>query len=238
MQLLQLDSRHRSNNTHDPGRSEFDLACSISNCKSIELVSASIPTSYYTVAAGRNTFVLTTSLASSTITIAPAIYTMASLASTITATVSLNNFAVTANTTTLRLTFAYNGAFTIQVPGEQMAAVLGLSKGTVHSSSSNNLTSINACELSPPVINITSNSIGPCYMAGTGREIPPTFCVPVDVDAASMINWNYENQFRQKKQYHSDPRDLQQIDITLRDQFGVVLDMNGMNYTLILRIEQ
>ena len=238
MHLLQLDSRHRQNDTHDPGRSLFDLACSIPNCKSIELVSASIPTSYYTIAPGRNTFILTTSLASSTITIAPAIYTMASLATIITGTVSLSNFAVTASTSSLKLTFSYNGAFTIQIPGEQMASVLGLPQGMVHSSSGNALTSINACELSPPVINITSNAIGPCYMAGTGRELPPTFCVPVDVDSGSMINWNYENQFRQKKQYHSDPRDLQQIDITLRDQFGVVLDMNGMNYTLILRIEQ
>ena len=66
---LYLDSRHRNNQSDDDGRANFSLSTPLRSVVSAELVSASIPVSWYTIAQGKNTFELTHSGSTTTITI-------------------------------------------------------------------------------------------------------------------------------------------------------------------------
>jgi hypothetical protein len=77
--------------------------------------------------------------------------------------------------------------------------------------------------------------LGSAYASGLGREVPPLYTVPIDVNAGAMITFNSQSHFIQKKRYQN-PRDISEIDVVLRDAFGSVLNMNGLSYTLVLQV--
>ena len=236
MRLLQLDSRHRSNITDDNGRSIFHLASSLKGVTSVELVQACLPHSMYTVGAPNNAFQLTQGGSTVTVTLDPSIYTLTTLATEVQSKINVNNFSCTAGqTTTLKLLFSFNAAFSIRVTSEQLAAVFGLTRNTIHTSVGNALQSQFCCELSSPSISVTSRALGSSYASGLGREVPPLYTIPVDQSAGSMLVFNSQSHFIQKKRY-SNPRDISEIDIVLRDAFGSVLNMNGMPYSLVLQV--
>ena len=80
---LYLDSRHRNNQSDDDGRANFSLSTPLRSVVSAELVSASIPVSWYTIAQGKNTFELTHSGSTTTITITEGVYTLTTLATAV-----------------------------------------------------------------------------------------------------------------------------------------------------------
>ena len=235
--LLQLDSRNRSNLTQDNGRSVYHLASSLKDVTSVELVQACIPHSMYTVSTPNNTFELTQGGSTVTVTLDPSIYTLTTLATEIQSKINVAAFTCSAGqTTTLKLLFSFTGAFSIRVPSEQLAAVFGLTRNTLHTSVGNALQSQFCCELSPPSISITSRALGSAYASGLGREVPPLYTVPIDVNAGAMITFNSQSHFIQKKRYQN-PRNISEIDIVLRDAFGSILNMNGLPYNLVLQVQ-
>jgi len=191
----------------------------------------------YTVSAPNNTFELTQGGATATVTLDSSIYTLTTLATEIQSKINVASFTCSAGqTTTLKLLFSFNAAFSIRITSEQLAAVFGLTRNTLHTSVGNTLQSQFCCELSPPSISITSRALGSAYASGLGREVPPLYTVPIDVNAGAMITFNSQSHFIQKKRYQN-PRNISEIDIELRDAFGSILSMNGLSYSLVLQVQ-
>ena len=238
--LLYLDSRHRSNPTQDNGSSTFALTAPLHKVRSVELVSAVLPHSFYTVPEGKNTFILSISgLASATISIPIGIYTLTSLAASLQTTINVSGLAVAASLTTLKLTFTYtSAAFSVTPQSDLMGALLGLAPNIAHTSSANTVASSSCCELTPQCIHLTSKKLGSSYTSGTGRELPSTFTIPITEDAGSVIVFNNESSYRQKKNYPTTKDIGGELDITMRDAHGSVLNFNGLNWSVVLRIEQ
>ena len=212
------------------------MASSLKDVTSVELVQACLPHSMYTVSAPNNTFQLTQGGATVTVSLDPAIYTLTTLAAEIQGKVNVAAFTCSAGqTTTLKLLFSFNAAFSIRVMSEQLAAVFGLTRSTIHTSVGNTLESQFCCELSPPSISVTSRALGSAYASGLGREVPPLYTVPIDVNAGAMITFQSQSHFIQKKRYQN-PRNISEIDIELRDAFGSILNMNGLPYSLVLQV--
>ena len=235
---LLLDSRTASNRATDVtngGRCTFHLTTPIRDVTCVSLSSACIPHSFYTLDDG-STFSLTHSGSTTTVSLDSGIYSLALLAGHIQTQINVASFTCTASTTTLRLQFAFTGPFSIQVSDEKVAAVMGFAVNTVHQSAANALLSTSVCELAPPMLSVTSQQLRSNYVSGTGTELPAVFTVPIDQNAGSMMVYNEHSHYTQKKKY-SQPISLSQLDIELRDQFGTILNMNGLPWTFVLAIE-
>ena len=201
--LLHLDSRHRTNQSDkDGGKSLFHLITPLRNVSCVELLSASIPVSWYTVVSGKNTFTLTQGGTDSIVTIVPGQYTMTTLAQAVASAINLTDFTVTTHAATLRIVFQYNAAFSVSIPTEELSFVLGFGGSAVnkpHASVTNALTSPYIPELITPYISIGIRQFGSGFASGTGREVPALFMVPVDQVFGGNLNYNSESHFKQVK---------------------------------------
>ena len=234
-QLLYLDSRHRSNQSDDDGRSNYQLSTPLRSVLSAELVSASIPVSWHTIVDSRNTFQLTHSGSTTTITVAAGQYTLTTLAAAVQTAIDTANLTVSVQTNTNRLIFTYNAAFTLIVSNAQLASVLGVQLNTSISSVDNVIISSRVPELLPPYVSICIKQLGSSYASGLGNELPSTFMVPVDQNTGSVCNFNTHSHFEQKKTYNR-ADSIAQLDCALRDQHGI-LHMNGLPWAMVLKVE-
>lgn len=235
---LYLDSRHRNNKSDDDGRSNFTLSTPIRSVVSTELVSASIPVSWYTVIQGKNTFELTHSGSTTNITITEGVYTLSTLATAVQSAINTASFTVAAQTTTNRLLFSFNAAFSLLVSHDQLASVLGFEKNVTVSSQNNVIRSTRVPELLPPYVSVCIKQLGSSYASGLGHELPSTFVIPCDQNSGSVLAFNSSSHFSQKKTYHDDSHTVSQLDCTLRDQHGDIIHMNGLPWVIVLRIEK
>ena len=234
---LYLDSRHRNNQSDDDGRANFSLSTPLRSVVSAELVSASIPVSWYTIAQGKNTFELTHSGSTTTITITEGVYTLTTLATAVQSAINTANFTVAVQTTTNRLLFTFNAAFSLLVSHDQLASVLGFQKNVTVASQNNVIRSTRVPELLPPYVSVCIKQLGSSYASGLGHELPSTFLVPCDQNSGSVCNFNGGSHFEQKKTYRHCNTTVSQLDCTLRDQHGDVIDMNGLPWAMVLKME-
>ena len=235
---LYLDSRHRNNPSDDDGRANFNLSTPLQSVVSAELVSASIPVSWYTVIQGKNTFQLTHSGSTTTITITEGVYTLTTLATAVQSAINTASFTVAVQTTTNRLILTFNAAFSLLVSHDQLASVLGFHKNVTVSSQNNVSRSTRVPELLPPYVSVCIKQLGTSYASGLGHELPSTFFVPCDQNSGSVCNFNTGSHFSQKNIYHADDgHTVSQLDCTLRDQHGDVIDMNGLPWAIVLKME-
>ena len=238
--LLHLDSRHRTNSQSDGGgKAVFHLSTPLRPISCVELMSASIPVSWYTVVQDKNAFTLTHGGNDSTVSIVPGQYTLATLAQAITSAINIANFTVTAHQPTLRLVLQYNAAFTVRIPSEELASVLGFTAvNTPFASVNNALTSPSIPELIPAYVSVCVKQLGSGYSSGTGREEPALFMIPVDQVSGGNLNFNSESHFKQSKKYDASMhRQIAQLDVVVRDgSFGNTIDFNGLPWSIVLRV--
>ena len=97
------------------------------------------------------------------------------------------------------------------------------------------VTSTNACQLTTPVVYLTSRELGCGYYPSTGANTMPaaTFTVPVDEDAGAQLSWSLQSQYPQEVHFH-DSHVLSQVTIELRDTNGFLLDTNGLHWSVTL----
>jgi hypothetical protein len=238
--LLHLDSRHRTNSQSDGGgKAVFHLSTPLRPISCVELISASIPVSWYSVVQNKNAFTLSHGGNDSTVTIVPGQYTLATLAQAITSAINIANFQVTTHQPTLRLVFQFNAAFTVRIPSEELASVLGFTAvNTPFASVNNALTSPSIPELIPAYVSVCVKQLGSGYSSGTGREEPALFMIPVDQVSGGNLNFNSQSHYAQPKKYDvSMYRQIAQLDVDVRDSsFGNTIDFNGLPWSIVLRV--
>lgn len=190
----------------------------VQNIAAIKIIAADIPFTYYTFNSNNNTFLLTESDGggATTVTIPVGNYnstTFITAAQTALGTASANSHAytITYSSTTGKFTFTSNAGttktFTLTFgttgdPGfTNPRRMIGFNAGSATSNTSQVLVAPNFAMIqgdnyiyiNTSVGNGTSNYL-PLTNTGTagGRSTPMTACIPVDVNAGAIINWQDE----------------------------------------------
>jgi hypothetical protein len=131
----------------------------------------------------------------------------------------------------------FNAAFSLLVSHDQLASVLGFHKNVTVSSQNNVIRSTKVPELLPPYVSVCIKQLGTSYASGLGHELPSTFLVACDQISGSVLTFNTGSHFSQKKNYRHCNSTVSQLDCTLRDQHGDVIDMNGLPWAMVLKME-
>ena len=132
----------------------------------------------------------------------------------------------------------YNAAFTVRIPSEELASVLGFTAvNTPFDSINNALTSPSIPELIPAYVSICIKQLGSGYASGTGREEPALFMIPVDQVSGGNLNFNSQSHYAQSKKYDASMhRQIAQLDVAVRDGFGNTIDFNGLPWSVVLKV--
>jgi hypothetical protein len=220
-------------------KSHSDFVCQLDqplkNVKSISLLHASIPNSFYTIVSGHNSLTLTRSSTDHAITLTPGVYTATELAAHLQAKFSaaVTGFTVSYSSSLYKYTFTDPSvdSYTLTVTTERLQRALGFSTSS--------LASAVKIATPPHVVQLSSNMVlvmSRAFKAKTHGPSPSSFAIPLDVSPGGIVSFNAKSHYSMRAEYEFGI-DLYQVDIRLTDAHGDDLDTNGGAVDLVFNVQ-
>lgn len=197
----------------------------------ISVHSANIPYSFYNIDSTNNTLIYVISSISTTITITPGNYNAIQLAAYLQSL--MPNFRVTYNSITNKFTFlntTYNFAFDTS---SKCFSILGFSNTNV-TSILKSLTSDKCVNMqSKQCINIMSNFATGNISSFDMKSNKMLCCIPLNTQPYSNIIYENPSNFRSNLYTNV----ISYLNIMITDQENNVLDLNGLDWSLVLQLD-
>jgi hypothetical protein len=245
--LVRINSEERLNPTlraSNDFRVSLGSSTQLADINKIVIKHISIPSVQYNVKTGptshttTNTFTFNNG-ADQTITLTPGYYTATQLAAAIVADALAvaDGIAITLNATTKRFQFTSTNPVTYlsEASGNNMARLFGI---TADSAAGLSFDAQGLPDLQPhPNIYIASDALsdGNNMISPTIGSIPVIAIVPVFGDFGDIMQYDTNQDELDKKDYisFSHGKSLQMIDLRVYDGDGQLIDMQGLNWTIV-----
>lgn len=234
--LLVLKSAQRTSGTS----SGFDIQLTRSfNFRSVTLEYASIPNTIYTITRGKNAIYFQHSTYANPLKsgIPPGFYTSATFPTAVQNAINSNPFVIP-NTVTVTLDPLTARLVCTCLPGQTISFFNGgadtcLATGFTTQGPANIVTATNIMDLSgTSEVLLDISSIQKTTSSATALNIG-NFVIPFDVITGSYTSFNINNNFEMT----SESANLQNVHVNVRDADGNIVDLNGANWTIILRLK-
>lgn len=237
--LLRITSRDRASSS----RSKYDITFQTSdrdlaNVRQIELKSAIIPNTYYNVNSNNNTWLFNNTLnGTSTFTIPVGQYTTSTLITELQSQVP--GLTVTQSTLTEKLSFNIAGTydFTSLADGNLMAPLLGIEN------TQNGLAGTTVADNMPDLtglrhVYLFSNTLTDDVMHRAGKVRQNVFAtIPITVPFGnSQVHEEAGGSDTHDDHRYIRTRDISNIDMKLLDSDDNVIDLNGLEWEVILKV--
>ncbi len=210
----------------------------------VELVSATIPNTFYNIRTGVNDrMVWFRGATSYNFIIPPGAYSMTDLLSVIQTGMNAadaNTYVLSYSTTTFKCTIAGAGAFILNWATNPQAATscyLELGWAAADTSSATSQISTNAADLAAVdyiYVSVPELGVNIETTVANLRDVD-AFCIPVNDDSGQLIHFDTNSHFTQViKRYSGNP--ISQFTIKLKDRNNTLLNLNGSEWSMILRL--
>ena len=196
----------------------------------VSLVNCQIPYSFYNINENNNQF----NISGVVYNFPYGNYNVNTFISTWATVVGNNNWTITYNSMTNKLTFAYTNSFYFSDGGFSMFPVLGFATGITYYSTGT-LTSAFPCNFSGlSRILISSPSFGINNINQNDEAFTKVLaCIPINTSPSGIINYvnitNFKNIFKN--------HELSNIDILITDDNNNLINFNNQNWTLTLQLD-
>jgi hypothetical protein len=220
-------------------KSHSDFVCQLDqplkDVRSIALLHASIPNSFYTIVDAHNTFVLARSGTDHAITLTAGVYTATELAAhlQVKLAAAVTGFTVSYSTSLYKIVFTDPSvsSYTLTISSDRLQRVLGFSASSLASA---------ARVATPPhVVQLSSNMVlvmSRAFKAKTHGPSPSSFAIPLDVSSGGIVSFNAKSHYSMRAEYEFGI-DLYQVDIRLTDAHGDDLDTQGGAIDLVFNVQ-
>ena len=214
------------------------------NVVACQIVSAEIPNVFYNIPEGKNTFIFATVATPGTditVTVTSGQYTLDELVATLTSQIStsLGGGSVTSstNTNTKRITINFPEAisFTASRLENPLSTTLGFEDGVIYDGSS--IESTYPPNLAGPgTVYVHSRQISPGVTDfDRSEDIHSILGVPLDLGFGFTCHWQARDSVTNLFRYIN-PRNLNEISLALRDRYGMILDINGHDWSVVIKM--
>ena len=219
-------------------KSHSDFVCQLDqplrDVRTISLLHASIPNSFYTIVSGHNSLTLTRSSTDHAITLTPGVYTATELAAHLQTKLSaaVTSFTVSYSSSLYKFVFTDPSVdYTITVTSERLQRTLGFSTSS--------LASTVKTATPPHVVQLSSNMVlimSRAFKAKTHGPSPSSFAIPLDVSSGGIVSFNAKSHYSMRAEYDTGI-DLYQVDVRLTDAHGDDLDTQGGAVDLVFNVQ-
>lgn len=234
-QLLVLNSLDRSN-----GESHsfiLQLPRSYNNIIAIELQSVSMPTSFYNIKSGFNNTIVFNDGTDRTVTLNPGNYSASAIATEIqtklNASASSLTFTVSFSSNTMKMTIAADGAFVLKFTNSQSCwRELGFTNTDTSSATSH--TGTNVISLDRPHHIYIHVAELDSRIETSSSSFFPHFVLNINSNAGDLSFYHSLSSFSQT--IYMNRTSLHNLNITLTDEDGNDIDLNGSEWSMIWRL--
>lgn len=236
-----INSRYRTDPADTPSDFSYMLNRDVVRISSISIDYVEIPYTFYVISTVNN--VLTFDGGLVTVTITPGNYTAATLCGELTTKMTAafvgQTITVTYSTTSMKLTINKNVAFTVDpvtsYPLSTLAPFIGFTElMPLPVTSAVGMSALNIS--GPNYLTISSSFLIRTLHYGTVSSGLNTndvlFVVPIHVNPGNAIVWDLKQTHIMGKKMGVYQTDI--IDIQLRDEFGDIIDLNGVDWAMHL----
>lgn len=206
--------------------------------RKVSLKSAEIPVSWNNIRSPYNSFVISVAGVQYSYTVAPGVYSTATLlialntAINSSTTYPIAGTPLTLNAGTGRITFVNAGGNTIIIaPPRSLGYFLGFvngQSGTTIVATNGYLTSIDNY-VAVYIENLRASSLEP--------NVPITFKIPIIATSGSINFYSEGGQWKQMIEIYDPNVRIDRLNITVLDRYGQQLDNNGNDWTFTLEVE-
>jgi hypothetical protein len=212
---------------------------SIKQLTEVSLVAATIPNTIYNVRTGVNSSISWIHSGTKLATLTPGNYTITDLLTLVAAAMNAadaNTYAFTYNSSTFKVTATAAGAFSFaSTTSSFWTSILGITDFTTSGTSISGSQVIN---LNPSAnIYLKIDEMG-LSMQTTNQLEQDLFTIPVSVAGGYLIQYTEGSGWRQDKTFYSSPRDINKLTVSLFLQNNELVELNGAEWSMILRMRR
>ena len=235
MPFLKIDSKDRS--TGDPGNYNIELNSHIKGTN-FRIFSVCLPRTYYNIPSNRNSITVDVGSGNQTVSITSKHYTYTSLASALeTALQTLDpNISVSYDSTTAKITISDTVNFSIDYSESSIAPIIGLEQDKSGSSSyeMDGVLHLGGTRY----IDIFSNTLSGLIHGRTyTSDNKGSWLLSVPMEVGFLENQEFSNDNSKNEYPNQDFDHIKSIDITLRNEYGDIIDFNGVNNSMIIHFD-
>lgn len=243
--ILVVDSKKRYSGTATDFI--YRINESIDRIRKITVVQLSLPFSYYTVNSTNNTLVLNNG--ANIATIPPGTYNLTNFQLTLQAALNAagpnNGYSVSYNISTGLTTIFNASGVTINSEISQPTSTFATSLGFLSDATGTSVTSDSATNLSGPrFLYVSSRKLCKYFVSQKPRYANNTFSNAIGIILPNVAFGGFISEFTPLEVTISDNKGgasystTDNIDFTLYDEFDNIVDLNGLEWWLVLKFEQ